>query len=127
MNSLTIEGAAQVFSYLVAGVDSDEMSAADVVLQGYVLQHVAVCSDRFGELAFARACLAEMLSEDIPHAVEVLADYFAIPAIAILPIENEDPHHCATCNDSGFSGYGSGYDAVCSDCGGQSASRGGAA
>jgi hypothetical protein len=27
---------------------------------------------------------------------------------------------CKTCNDSGFSGRGSGYDAVCSDCGGQS-------
>ena len=28
---------------------------------------------------------------------------------------------CPTCNNSGFSGYGTGYDAVCSDCGGQSA------
>jgi hypothetical protein len=28
---------------------------------------------------------------------------------------------CDRCGDSGFSGYGRGYDAVCDDCGGQSA------
>ena len=35
-----------------------------------------------------------------------------------------ESHHCEICNDSGFSGYGTGYDAVCSDCGGQSAYQG---
>ncbi|ULF49382.1 anti-TRAP protein [Bacillus phage MrBubbles] len=25
---------------------------------------------------------------------------------------------CATCGGSGFSGYGTGYDAVCDNCGG---------
>ena len=33
----------------------------------------------------------------------------------------DDPHDCPTCGNSGFSGYGTGYDAVCGDCGGQSA------
>ena len=28
---------------------------------------------------------------------------------------------CNTCGNSGFSGHGTGYDDVCSDCGGQSA------
>lgn len=28
---------------------------------------------------------------------------------------------CKTCHDTGFSGYGTGYGDVCSDCGGQSA------
>ncbi len=38
-----------------------------------------------------------------------------------LPTLADTPHDCPTCGNSGSSGYGSGYDAVCSDCGGQSA------
>lgn len=30
----------------------------------------------------------------------------------------EEDSRCEVCGGSGFSGYGSGYDAVCSECGG---------
>lgn len=38
-----------------------------------------------------------------------------------LPTLADTPHDCPTCGNSGFPGYGTGYDAVCGDCGGQSA------
>jgi hypothetical protein len=32
-----------------------------------------------------------------------------------------DPSNCDRCGNSGFAGYGTGYDAICDDCAGQSA------
>jgi len=42
-----------------------------------------------------------------------LAIFFKL--LVLIPIE------CKTCFGSGFSGYGTGYDDVCSNCGGQKA------
>lgn len=83
----TIEAAAQVFAVLVTAIDYDEMSDADDLLHGYVLQHVQHYAARFGETDFARACLSALFDAEVCDPVEVLADYFAIPAIAILAEE----------------------------------------
>lgn len=47
------------------------------------------------------------------------------PPIPWLRIDEWKGEICARCGDSGFSGWGTGYDAVCSECGGQSASMSG--
>ena len=141
--------AAAVFAYLVAGIDADEMGTADEILHGYALQHVGVNVEKFGAVPFARACLSALQDNGDGLAVEVLADYFDVPSIAILAEDGAECGDCGgsgvktvdsgaipwatdfimidcpTCNNSGFNGYGSGYDAVCSDCGGQSAYSGG--
>ncbi len=83
----TIEAAAQVFAVLVTAIDYDEMGEADDLLHGYVLQHVQHYAARFGETDFARACLSALIDAEVCDPVEVLADYFAIPAIAILAEE----------------------------------------
>lgn len=83
----SIEAAAQVFAVLVTAIDYDEMSEADDLLHGYVLQHVEQYAVRFGETDFARACLSALFDAEVCDPVEVLADYFAIPAIAILAEE----------------------------------------
>jgi hypothetical protein len=43
------------------------------------------------------------------------------PAPSDIPIRSKKEPLCKACGDSGFSGYGTGYGDVCSECGGQSA------
>jgi len=83
----SIEAAAQVFAVLVTAIDYDEMSDADDLLHEYAMQHAERHADRFGETEFARACLSALIEAEACDPVEVLADYFAIPAIAILAEE----------------------------------------
>ncbi len=83
----TIEAAAQVFAVLVTAIDYDEMSDADDLLHEYTMEHVERYAICFGETEFARACLSALFDAEVCDPVEVLADYFAIPAIAILAEE----------------------------------------
>lgn len=64
-----------------------------------------------------------------PHNVHQHIALFKLPQDQVCPlffdeVEEEqtieyETEECPTCGGSGFAGYGSGYDAVCDNCGGQ--------
>lgn len=119
-DNMTIKAAAEVFGALVGDIDAGSMTeGATTYMEALAHLVIEQGSAAFGAQVFAGAVLERLLIVNPAEAVEILTEYFDFKDIAHLA--EPDDHHCPTCNDSGFSGYGSGYDAVCSDCGGQSA------
>lgn len=65
-----------------------------------------------------RAALEQVRLEVIRHTTKHFSDHICRIAN---PVLNETEHTeipCGRCGGSGFSGYGTGYDAVCDECGG---------